>query len=138
VFSRAFIVAGAGCLAVALGGCSLTPTSSSNAGAFTGTKANIATALNLLASDASSANGADICKSVLAASVRSKLNKIGNCTTIIDNQLKTSDDSTLTVEAITVTGSTATAKVKTVQNGKKIISTVSLLKQNGGWRIASI
>jgi hypothetical protein len=138
VLSRAFIAGGAACLAVALGGCSLTPTSSSSSAGFTGTKANIATALNLLASDASSANGSDICKNVLAASVQSKLNKIGTCATIIDNQLKTADDSTLVVEAINVTGSTATAQVKVEQNGKKVISTVSLLQQNGGWRVSSI
>jgi hypothetical protein len=138
VYSRAFIVVGGVCLAVALGGCSLTPTSSSGAAGFTGTKANIATALNLLASDASSANGADICKSVLDASVRNKLNQIGTCATIIDNQLKTADDSTLTVEAIKVTGSSASAQVETEQNGKKVISTVTLLQQNGSWRLASI
>jgi len=126
------------CLAVALGGCSLTPTSSSSSTGFTGAKANVATALNLLASDASSANGADICKNVLASSVRDKLNQIGSCTTIITNQLKTSDDYTLTVESIKVSGSTATAQVQTVHNGKKVISTVSLLKQSGGWRLASI
>ncbi|HXR14093.1 MAG TPA: nuclear transport factor 2 family protein [Solirubrobacteraceae bacterium] len=135
--SRAFIAAGV-CLALALGGCSLTPTSSSSAGGFAGAAANVATELNLLASDASSANGSDICKNVLAASVRSKLNQLGTCATIIDNQLKTSDDFTMTVEAIKVTGSTATAQVKTVRNGKKIISTVSLVKQSGGWRITSI
>ena len=138
MFSRAFILGGAGCLAVALGGCSLTPTSSSSAGSFTGTKANIATALNLLASDGSSANGADICKNVLEFSVRNKQNKIGTCATIIDNQLKTSDDFTLTVEAIKVTGSTATAQVKVVRNDKKVIQTVSLVKQGGGWRVSSI
>ena len=126
------------CLAVALGGCSLTPTSSSSSTGFTGAKANVATALNLLASDASSANGADICKNVLASSVRDKLNQIGSCTTIVTNQLKTSDDYTLTVESIKVSGSTATAQVQTVHNGKKVISTVSLLKQSGGWRLASI
>jgi hypothetical protein len=138
VFSRAFIAGGAACLAVALGGCSLSPTSSSSAGSFTGAKANVATALNLLASDASSANGADICKNVLASSVRSKLNQLGTCATIIDNQLKTSDDFTLTVEAIHVTGSSATAQVKVVRNNKKVISTVSLLKQTGGWRVSAI
>ena len=75
---------------------------------------------------------------MLASAVRSKLNKIGNCTTIINNQLKTSDDYTLTVEAIKVTGSNASAQVKVEQNGKKVISTVSLIKQSGGWRVSSI
>jgi hypothetical protein len=137
VFSRAAIVGGVA-LTVALGGCSLTPTSSSSAGGFTGTKALVASALNLLASDASSTNGADICKSVLAPSVRSQLNKVGNCTTIIDDQLKTTDDSTLTIEKINVSGTTATASVQTVHDRKKVLSTVTLVRQSGSWRVASI
>jgi hypothetical protein len=137
VFRSGAIVGGV-CLAVALGGCSLTPTKSSNSAGFTGTKADVATALNLLASDASSTNGADICKSVLAASVRNKLNQLGTCATIIDDQLKTSDDSTLTVEAIKVDGANASAQVETVHDRNKVISTVKLVHQNGLWRVSAI
>jgi hypothetical protein len=137
VFRSGAIVGGV-CLAVALGGCSLTPTKSSSSAGFTGTKADIATALNLLASDASSTNGADICKSVLANSVRNKLNQLGTCATIIDDQLKTSDDSTLTVEAIKVNGANASAQVETVHDRNKVISTVKLVHQNGLWRVAAI
>ena len=67
----------------------------------------VATALNLLASDSNSTDGSDICKNVLASSVRNQLNKIGSCATIIDDQLKTTDNSTLTVESITLDGATA-------------------------------
>jgi len=126
------------CVAVALGGCSLTPTKSSSNAGFTGERANVATALNLLASDASSANGSDICKNVLAQAVRSRLNQIGSCEKIIDNQLKTSDDFTLTIKKIDIAGKTATARVQTQHNGDKVTSTVSLLKQNGLWRLKSI
>jgi hypothetical protein len=137
VFRSGAIVGGV-CLAVALGGCSLTPTKTSGTAGFTGAKADIATALNLLASDASSSNGADICKSVLANAVRSELNKLGTCATIIDNQLKTTDDSTLTVKSITINGANASAQVETVHDRNKVISTVKLARQNGLWRIASI
>jgi hypothetical protein len=137
VFRTGAIVGGV-CLAVALGGCSLTPTKSSGTAGFTGTKADVATALNLLASDASSTNGADLCKSVLAAAVRNKLNKLGTCATIIDDQLKTSDDSTLTVEAIQVKGNNASAQVETVHDRNKVISTVKLVYQNGLWRVSAI
>jgi hypothetical protein len=137
VFRSGAIVGGV-CLAVALGGCSLTPTKTSGTAGFTGAKADIATALNLLASDASSTNGADICKSVLANAVRSELNKLGTCATIIDNQLKTTDDSTLTIESIKVAGTTASARVQTVHDRNKVISTVTLVRQSGSWRVASI
>jgi hypothetical protein len=137
VFARAAILGGA-CVAVALGGCSLTPTSSSNASGFTGTKALIAAKLNLLASDGSSSNGSDICKNVLAPAVRSKLNSIGNCATIIDNQLKTIDDFTMTIKTISVAGKSATAHVQTSLNGTKVTSEVSLAKSSVGWRISSL
>jgi hypothetical protein len=136
VFAR--VIAGGVCLAVALGGCSLTPTSSSTAGSYTGPSARIATALNLFASDASSENGKDICANVLASSVRARLNKIGSCATIIQDQLKTTDDSTLTIEAIKVKGSNASAQVQTIHDRNKVISTVTLVKQSGGWRISGI
>jgi hypothetical protein len=137
VFTRAAILGGA-CLAVALGGCSLTPTSSTNASGFTGAKALIAAKLNLLASDGSSSNGSDICKNVLAPARRSKLNSIGSCATIIDNQLKTIDDFTLTIKTISVAGKSATAHVQTSLNGTKVISVVSLAKSSAGWRVSSL
>jgi hypothetical protein len=121
-----------------VGGCSLTPTKSSGTAGFTGTKADVATALNLLASDAGSTNGADICKSVLATSVRNQLNKIGTCSTIVDDQLKTADDSTLTIKTISVTGNNASAVVQTVHDRNKVTSTVKLVQQGGVWHVASI
>ena len=97
----------------------------------------MATALNLLASDASSGNGADLCKNVLASAVRTQLNKAGTCATIIDDQLKTADDATLTIKSIKVSGSGASARVQTVHNGYKVVSTVTLVKQGGTWKVAS-
>jgi hypothetical protein len=133
------VILGSACLAVALGGCSLTPSSSTNSSGFTGQKAQIATTLNLLASDSNSANGLDICEHVLASAIRSELNRSGSCQTKIKNQLKTVDDFTLKVESIAVAVScvSATAKVQTVYDGKKVIQTVALAKQKAGWRITS-
>jgi hypothetical protein len=135
VWSRAFILGGA-CVALALGGCSLGSSSASNSG-FTGEQASVAATLNTLANDSSSANGADICKNVFAARVRTRLDKIGKCATIINNQLKTIDDFKLTIKAIMVTGNAATARVQTVHNGTKVVQTVSLTREPAGWRILS-
>jgi hypothetical protein len=137
VASRVLIL-GSACLALALGGCSLSPTSSSNSSGFTGAKAVVATKLNLLASDANSANGSDICKNVLGQALRASLNREGGCQTDIDNQLKTIDDFSLSIESIKVTGSTATAQVKTEYYGKKVYSPVKLAHEHAGWRIVSI
>jgi hypothetical protein len=137
IWSRIFIL-GSACLAVTLGGCSLTPTSSSNSGGYTGTKALVASTLNLLASDANSGNGLDICEHVLASGLRAQLNRSASCQKSIDNQLKTIDDFTLTVESIKLAGSSASARVQTEYNGSKVISTVTLTHQKAGWRINSI
>jgi hypothetical protein len=135
VSSRAFILGGV-CVALALSGCSLAKSSASTSG-FTGQQALIAATLNTLASDSSSANGADICANVFAAPVRARLDKIGKCATIVDAQLKTIDDFKLTVKTIQVSGSSATARVQTVHNGKKVIQTVSLTHESAGWRVVS-
>jgi len=135
VSSRAFILGGVA-LALGLSGCSLTASSTNNSG-FTGQQALIATTLNTLASDSSSANGADICTNVLASTLRARLNKVGKCATIIDNQLKTVDDFKLTIKTILVNGSAATARVQSTHNGKQIIQTVSLIHESAGWRVVS-
>jgi hypothetical protein len=136
---RLLLIAGAS-LSLLLGGCSLGAKSSTGSSAgFTGTKALVASTLNLLASDASStSNGPDICSHVLSTQLQSRLNKIGKCSTIIDNQLKTIDDTTLTVKSITLNGSNATARVQTVNLGKKVISTVTLHEETAGWRISGL
>jgi hypothetical protein len=135
VWSRAFILGGA-CVALALGGCSIGSSSASNGG-FTGEQGLVAATLNTLANDSSSANGTDICNNVFAAPVRARLDKLGKCSTIVANQLKTVDDFKLTIKAITVKGKTATARVQTVHNGTKVVQTVSLTREPAGWRVVS-
>lgn len=75
---------------------------------------------------------------MLGSALRSALKKSGSCQTDVDNQLKTVDDFTLTIESIKVSGKAATARVQTEVNGQKTISTVSLTDQKAGWRISSI
>ena len=134
--SRAVIL-GSACVAVALSGCSLTPSKSASNGGFTGQKGLVASALNTLASDASSGNGADICKTVFDSALRAALNKLGTCAKIVDDQLKTIDDFTLSVKAVNVTGSTATASVQTVRYRTKVLQNVTLKYESGAWRLAS-
>lgn len=140
MLSRRLALITAASLCLLLGGCSLAGGSSTGSSAgFTGTKALVASTLNLLASDASStSNGVDVCNHVLSSQLQSRLNKIGTCSTIIDNQLKTIDDTTLTIKSIAVNGSNATASVQTVNYGKKVISTVSLHNETAGWRITAL
>jgi hypothetical protein len=130
-------------ISLALGGCSLTGSSTASSGSYTGNAGEVAATLNELSSDASSSNESDICDKVLATRLVDELNKLGvsgGCEQIITNQLKTIGDTTLTIESngIAVKGKTATAHVQTVINGKKTVSTVLLVEQPAGWRIASL
>ena len=125
-------------LSVAVGGCSLTGSTSASSGSFTGVQGQVAVALNLLSSDASGANAADICKNVFDAAIVKKLGNTAGCTTAVTAQLKTIGDFTLTIKTIIVTGSKATATVQTEDNGTKVIKTVVLNKQSGNWRLASV
>ena len=125
---------------MAVGGCSLTGQTTASTGSFTGAQGQVAVALNLLASDASGSNAADICKNVFDTAVVKKLGNATQCTTAVTAQLKTIGDFTLTIKTITVNGngSKATATVQTEDNGSKIIKTVQLAHQSGGWRLASV
>ena len=74
---------------------------------------------------------------MLDSQLRATLNKLGDCAKLIDNQLKTVDDFTLTVKKVNVKGSTATASVQTVRYRVKVIQTVTLKLESGAWRLAS-
>ena len=134
------------CLAVALGGCSLTgaKTSSGSSGSFKGTKGLIASTLNTFASDSSSNNPTDLCNNIFDPALKQKVANagkaanVGGCIAVIKNQLKTIGDFTLTVESIKVTGQTATAVVQTIQAGKKVDSTVRVDHASAGWRLDSL
>ena len=123
---------------MAVGGCSLTGQTSASTGSFTGAQGQVAVALNLLASDSSGANAADICKNVFDAAIVKRLGNQTQCTTDVTAQLKTVGDFTLTIKTIIVKGSKATATVQTEDNGTKVIKTVLLHQQSGSWRLASV
>jgi hypothetical protein len=124
-------------LALAAGGCSVGGSSTASSGSFTGVRGNVAVTLNTFSSDSNSNNASDICKNVLDTAALARLRRAGNCDTIITNQLKTINDFTLSIQNIVVNGKTAIATVQTVDDGKKVIGSVKLVDEPGGWRIDS-
>ena len=95
-------------------------------------------AISTFSSDASSLDSTALCKSVLASSLVAHLNSIGNCATIIKNQLNTVQDFALTVTKYGVSGNSATARVKSTYNGKTRLYDITLVKQAGHWRISGL
>jgi hypothetical protein len=124
-------------LALALGGCSVGGSRTANSGSFTGVPGKIAATLNTFSSDGSSNNATDICANVLAPTALARIARVGNCKTIITNQLKTVNNFTLTIESIHVTGDQAVAQVQAERDGKKVTQPVYLVREPAGWRISS-
>ena len=145
--SRRVPMVAVSCLAVVLGGCSLTGANSStgSSGSFTGTQGLIASTLNLFASDSSSDNPTDLCNKVFDAALKQKVAaagkaaNAGGCAAVIKNQLKTIGDFTLTVESIKVNGQTATAVVQTSRPARRSTRRcASPTSASAGWRLDSL
>jgi hypothetical protein len=84
-----------------------------------------------------------ICTNLLAKPVVARLELAkGGCKKAMNKQLGEIDSFEVTVESVQVDASatppTATASVKNVRSGKTRLSTVSLVKEAGKWKISSI
>jgi hypothetical protein len=124
-------------LALALGGCSLTQTDKQKR-LPTGNLKAISDAISNFSSDAKSGDASTICKSMLSTALKERLNKNGGCATIVNNQLATASNFTLTIEKYGVSGNTAETVVQGTDNGKLRLYTLHLVKQGKSWRISSL
>jgi len=98
----------------------------------------IAVVLNTFSNDASSDNAKDMCANVLDARLVKALGGASECQTVITAQLKTTDDFSLAVKAIKLSGKTAIASVQVLVAGKKTIQSVRLHQDPSGWRVDSL
>jgi hypothetical protein len=121
-------------LAAALAGCGPAPTSSNG---FKGTEKAVAKTIETLQSDAQSRKPSAICNDVLSRALADKLKSAGSdCAGEMEKITGDADDFRLEVTDVTVTGSTATAKVKARRGGDKNASTTfSLVREHGAWRL---
>jgi len=98
-----------------------------------------AEAIKNLQTDVTAGDEKKICQNDLAKAVVSKLDASGGgCEKAIKGQLTQVDSFELTVEALQVSGSTATAHVKSIYSGKGRKGTLSLAKEGGKWKISSL
>jgi hypothetical protein len=128
------------CLAVilasgALAGCTAAPKSSS--GGFKGEEKAVAQVVDDLQTAGQRKDPDKICSDVLSAKLVDQLKQGGtNCVDEMDKAITDSDDYTLDVTGVTVTGNTATAKVKVGKDGPT--SNFEFAKERGGWRVTSL
>jgi hypothetical protein len=123
-------------LAVALAGCGQPASSASD---FKGAKKDVADTIEQLQSAAQSRKPADICSEVLARALVEKLKSSGHdCVDEMEKVTGDADDFELDVTAVTVTGATATARVKARKGGKEnALTSYSLAREDGKWRLTN-
>jgi hypothetical protein len=110
---------------------------------FKGEQREVAQAISNLQSDTRAGEQQKICDNDLAGPVVTRLSTAtGGCKQAIKGQLAEIDNFDVTVESVQIIGTgskrTATARVKSVYNGKRRVKTVSLLLEGGKWKILSV
>jgi hypothetical protein len=130
---------GATLLVFGLAACGSTVATSS----FKGEQHEVAQTISNLQSDTRAGDQQKVCENDLAGPVLTRLSTTpGGCKQAIKGQLAEIDNFDVTVESVQITGSgskrTATARVKSVYNGKSRLRTVSLIFEGGKWKILSV
>ncbi len=105
---------------------------------FGGEQRAVAQVIANLQSDATASDQGKICSRDLAAALVKTLDAHGGCEAAIKRQLAEIDNLEASVKSVTLAGDKATATVKSVYAGKQHLSTLALVKEAAGWRIAGL
>lgn len=121
-------------LASAIGGCGET----ASTGSFKGESHNVAQTISDFQSDVTAREQKKLCQRDLAAAATRRLTRAGgSCQKALEKQLLQIDATNLTIESISVSANSATAKVKSTYSGKTRVSTLTLVKEGGRWKISA-
>ena len=123
-------------LAAAIAGCAQAPSSGGN---FKGAKKEVADSIEQLQTAATNHKPEDVCSEVLARALVEKLKTSGNaCVDEMEKIVSDADDFALDVTAVTITGTTATARVQGRRGGKdNAVTTFSLALEDKKWRLTN-
>jgi hypothetical protein len=123
-------------LAVLAAGCA---GGSSSANDFEGEQKRVADVVEKLQSAGETGDAKEICDEVLAKSLADQIKAAGStCEEEMDKAIKDADDFDLEVESVTVTGNTATAKVKGRDRGADRVRTFKFEKEGPNWRATNL
>jgi hypothetical protein len=113
--------------------------SASSAGDFEGEEKAVADVVEKLQSAGETGDAAEICNDVLASELREEMQAAGvNCEQELDKAIQDADDFELEVEDVTVTGDTATARVRGQQGDEETVRTFEFQREGNGWRATSL
>ena len=116
--------------ALAVAGCG----SGSSGGSFAGEEERVAQVFEDLADAGQKGDERRVCRQLLAQEL---VGKLGDCNATVDDALKASDSFDLTVEDVTVTGTSATAEVQPGRDADDE-RTVTLAKEGDAWKLADL
>jgi hypothetical protein len=113
--------------------------SGSSAQEFEGEERRVADLVEKLQSAGETGDAAEICNEVLASELREEMQAAGaNCEQELDKAIQDADDFELEVEDVTITGDTATAKVRGHDGGEERVRDFEFVREDGGWRATSL
>ena len=124
-------------LVAALAGCGQ---AQSSAGDFEGAEKDVAETIEELQTAAENRKPADICSEVLSRQLADRLkNADGDCVEEMEKVAGDADDFELEVTDVTITGTTATARVKAMKGGRDdAVTTFALAREDGDWRLTDL
>ncbi len=107
---------------------------------FKGVQHEAAQTVANLASDATASEQKKICEDDLAAATVARLGGTKACEATVKSQLAEVDNLEVSVQSVQIAadGTTATAQVKSVREGKSRASTLALVKERGKWKISGL
>ena len=125
-------------LALLAAGCTQAGSSGDSASTFNGQQHDVATTVEDLQSAGAKHDEGQVCSQLLAKQFVDTLDAApGGCQAKVKAALKDTDTFDLTVEAVTINGDKATARVKTENGAKDKTTTLQLVKEGGRWKISS-
>jgi hypothetical protein len=107
---------------------------------FSGAKRSVAQTVANLQSDATAGEQKKICANDLAAATVAKLGGGKGCESAVKSQLAEVDSLEMTVQSIQLAKgeAAATAQIKSIHQGKSRLSSLSLVKEGGKWKISGV
>jgi hypothetical protein len=125
-------------LAALAAGCT-SSAGTSSAGDFEGEEKQVAEQVEKLETAGKGTDAETICNDILAKSFSDQIASAGStCVDEVDKAIKDADDFSLDVEDVTITGNTATAKVKGKEAGKDQVRTFEFEREGSDWRATSL
>lgn len=132
---RALVLLCAPLLALGVAACGSSTVSTSG---FSGEGRNVAQAISNLQSHATAGEEKKICADDLAGDIVTRLGGTSRCETAVKNQLSEVDSFELSVASIKLDGTTATASVRSLKDGKSRLHTLTLVKEGSKWKTSEL